>query len=121
MNRRQEERLADLNTAYQNEVRNIMEEDTIREAEPMEMVMESPTPEMCRAIDPEEEVEKQSWEYRISPYNLTIEHASNGFIVRVGCQTFVFEKFETACKYMTMYYNDVEGTRKKHVNGTLFA
>jgi hypothetical protein len=116
MNRRQEERLADLNAAYQNEVRNIMEEDTIREAEPMEMVMEIPTP-----IDPEEEVEKQSREYRISPYNLTIEHASNGFIVKVGCQTFVFEKFETACKYMTMYYNDVEGTRKKHVNGTLFA
>ncbi len=112
MNRRQEERLADLNAAYQNEVRNIMEEDTIREAEPMEMVMEIPTP-----IDPEEE----SIGYRISPYNLTIEQVNNGFIVKVGCQTFVFEKFETACKYMTMYYNDVEGTRKKHVNGTLFA
>jgi hypothetical protein len=117
MNRRQEARLADLNTAYQNEVRNIMEEDTIREDEPMEMEMESPGPEMCRAIDPEEE----SIGYRISPYNLTIEQVNNGFIVKVGCQTFVFEKFETACKYMTMYYNDVEGTRKKHVNGTLFA
>jgi len=112
MNKRQEERLADLNTAYQNEVRNIMEEDTIREAEPMEMVMESPTP-----IDPEEE----SMQCCIPPYNLTIEQVNNGFIVKVGCQTFVFEKFETACKYMTMYYNDVEGTRKKHVNGTLFA
>jgi hypothetical protein len=73
MNRRQEERLADLNTAYQNEVRNIMEEDTIREVEPMEMAMESPTP-----IDPEEE----SIGYRISPYNLTIEQVNNGFIVR---------------------------------------
>ena len=112
MNRRQEARLADLNTAYQNEVRNIMEEDTIREDEPMEMAMEIPTP-----IDPEEE----SMQCRISPYNLTIEQVNNGFIVKVGCQTFVFEKFETACKYMTMYYNDVEGTRKKHVNGTLFA
>jgi hypothetical protein len=114
MNRRQEERLAELNVAYQNEVRNIMEDDVIREAEPMEMVMESPTPPT--PIGTEEE----SMQCRISPYNLTIEHVSNGFIIRVGCQTFVFEKFETACKYMTMYYNDVEGTRKKHVNGTLF-
>jgi hypothetical protein len=118
MNRRQEERLADLNTAYQNEVRNIMEDDVIREAEPMEAVMESPGPEIRRpvAIEPEDESPYK----HISPYNLTIEHVSNGFIIRVGCQTFVFEKFETACKYMTMYYNDVEGTRKKHVNGTLF-
>jgi hypothetical protein len=76
--------------------------------------MESPTPPT--PIDPEE-----SMQCRISPYNLTIEQVNNGFIVKVGCQTFVFEKFETACKYMTMYYNDVEGTRKKHVNGTLFA
>ena len=116
MNRRQEERLADLNTAYQNEVRNIMEDDVIREAEPMEAVMESPGPEMCRPVA----IEPESPYKHISPYNLTIEHVSNGFIIRVGCQTFVFEKFETACKYMTMYYNDVEGTRKKHVNGTLF-
>jgi hypothetical protein len=109
MNRRQEERVANLGRAFQEAVSDIVNlgEEDLRGCE----TEQSPVPEevMCESPYP-----------ALAQYSITTQQVHNGFIVSVGCQTFVFEKFETASKYMAMYFQDPTGAEKKHRNGTLF-
>jgi hypothetical protein len=53
-------------------------------------------------------------------YEVNIRQVNNGFIINVGCQTFVFKKFETASKYMAMYFENPSETILKYYDGTLF-
>lgn len=57
---------------------------------------------------------------KLAHYDVNIKHVHNGFIVSVGCQTFVFETFDKMAKYMAIYYNDPQGTYEKHYKGELF-
>jgi hypothetical protein len=56
----------------------------------------------------------------IAPFNVTIKQQHNGFIVEVGCQTFVFETYDKMSKYLKMYFEDPKGMITKHEEGTLF-
>ena len=56
---------------------------------------------------------------KLAQYEVNIKHVHNGFIVNVGCQTFVFETFDKMAKYMAIYYNDPQGTYEKHYKGEL--
>ena len=56
---------------------------------------------------------------KLAHYHVNIRHVHNGFIVEVGCQTFVFETFDKMVKYMKMYYEDPQGTYEKHYKGEL--
>jgi hypothetical protein len=104
MNRRQRERVEELNAAFQNELRSIMEDDPAT-------TLNVPT-ERLEPI-PDENM-------GVAPYNVDIRQVANGFSVNVGCQTFVFEKFETASKYMEMYFAEPHETLRKFHKGELF-
>jgi len=111
MNRRQEERVADLGRAFQEALGDIirMGEETSDGMEEVEQAYEAePRPTATPAYP------------SLAQHVINIQQVHNGFIVSAGCQTFVFEKFETASRYMTMYFQDPEGTEKKHREGTLF-
>ena len=114
MNRRQEERVADLGRAYQEtnaDIPNLREPAQDEVPVPMEAYDRE---EVCRT--------SPSAAYpRLAQHVINIQQVHNGFIVSAGCQTFVFEKFETASRYMTMYFQDPEGTEQKHREGTLFS
>jgi hypothetical protein len=106
MNRRQEERVADLGRAFQEAIRDIIH--TGEEiSDGMEVVEQEPVP--VGISHPS-----------LASYEINIRQVHNGFIVNVGCQTFVFEKFETAVKYIDLYFQDPNGMEKKHYEGTLF-
>jgi len=112
MNRRQEERVADLGRAFQEALRDIirMGEEISDGMEVVEQAYETEfRPTATPAYPP------------LAQHAINIQQVHNGFIVSAGCQTFVFEKFETASRYMTMYFQDPEGTEKKHRDGTLFS
>jgi hypothetical protein len=68
-----------------------------------------------------QEVQQENMYPSLANHDINIRQVHNGFIVSAGCQTFVFEKFEIASRYMTMYFQDPEGTEKKHRDGTLFS
>jgi hypothetical protein len=112
MNRRQEERVADLGRAFHEAVADIVnlgeptpiEEPALVAYEREEVCRTSPAPAYPR----------------LAQHVINIQQVHNGFIVSAGCQTFVFEKFETASRYMTMYFQDPEGTEQKHREATLF-
>jgi len=109
MNRRQEERVADIGRAVQNALTDIIdmgEEEKICVEEAYEEEIR-PMP----VIDMND---------KLAQYDVNIKQVHNGFVVQVGCQTFVFETFDKMAKYMAMYYNDHRGTFEKHYNGELF-
>ncbi len=114
MNRRQEERVADLGRAYQEtnaDIPNLREpaQDEMPALEAYEYERE----EVCRS--------SPSPAYpRLAQHEIKITQAHNGFIVSAGCQIFVFEKFETASKYIAMYFQDPEGIEQRHREKTLF-
>ena len=112
MNRRQRERVADLGRAFQDAVESIINlEESILVEEPALEAYERE--EVCRT--------SPAPAYpSLAQHEINIRQVHNGFIVSAGCQTFVFEKFETASRYMTMYFQDPEGTEQKHREGTLF-
>lgn len=43
-----------------------------------------------------------------------IHPVANGYIVTVGCQTFVFEDAATMLREIGLYLNDPEGTEKRY-------
>jgi hypothetical protein len=104
MNRRQRERVEELNAAFQNELRSIMEDDPAT-------TLNVPT-ERLEPI-PDENM-------GVAPYNVDIRQVANGFSVNVGCQTFVFEKIEKATLYMEKYFNNPEETINEFYSGNLF-
>jgi hypothetical protein len=121
MNRRQQERIADLGRAFQSSLEEIsdMGEDEIR------------TGSDYLRNDREETLVRREEEYeqpmpmpvdmndKLAQYDVNIKHVHNGFIVGVGCQTFVFESFDKLSKYMAIYYDDPRGTYEKHYKGEL--
>lgn len=44
-----------------------------------------------------------------------IERAANGFIIKVGCQTFVAKTWEEASKGLSDYWNDPLAAEKKYL------
>ena len=107
MNRRQQERIADLGRAFQSSLEEIIdmgeEETLVREDEEYEQPIPIP-------VDMND---------KLAQYDVNIKHVHNGFIVGVGCQTFVFESFDKLSKYMAIYYDDPRGTYEKHYKGEL--
>ena len=118
MNRRQEERVADLGRAFHEAV-----SDIINMEEPAQD--EAPALEVCERIEAYEREEVcrpmpvMDMNDKLAQYDVTIKHVHNGFIVSVGCQTFVFESFDKLSKYMAIYYNDPRGAYEKHSKGEL--
>ena len=112
MNRRQEERVADLGRAYQEtnaDIPNLREPAQDEVPVPMEAYDRE---EVCRT--------SPSPAYpRLAQHVINIQQVHNGFIVSAGCQTFVFESFDKLAKYMAIYYDDPQGTYKKHYKGEL--
>jgi len=108
MNRRQREQVENLGRLFQEAITDVisMGEEKIDE----EMYVGSPT-----QLEPVL-VEEQ----RVADYRVEIAQVNNGFVVTVGCQTFVFEKFETASKYIDLYFQNPSETTRKHYEGTLF-
>jgi hypothetical protein len=53
-------------------------------------------------------------------YQPEINQVNNGFIVRLGCQSFVFETFDKMFKYLKMYFEDPNGTEAKFHKNELF-
>ena len=111
MNRRQEERVADLGRAFQDAVKSIINlEESILVEEPA-----------LEAYDREEDCRPMpvvDMNDKLAQYDVTIKHVHNGFIVSVGCQTFVFESFDKLAKYMAIYYDDPSEVEDKHRKGT---
>ncbi len=56
----------------------------------------------------------------LAPYRININQVHNGFMVEVGCQTFVFESFDKLSKYMKMYFENPKDITDKHIKGELF-
>jgi hypothetical protein len=111
MNRRQRERVEDLGRAFQDAVESIINlEESIMVEEPA-----------LEAYDREEDCGPMpvvDMNDKLAQYDVTIKHVHNGFIVSVGCQTFVFESFDKLAKYMAIYYDDPSEVEDKHRKGT---
>lgn len=45
---------------------------------------------------------------------ITIRPVLNGFVVKVGCQTVVFNNLNTLCNELLKYYTDPKGTEKSY-------
>jgi hypothetical protein len=112
MNRRQQERVEDLGIAFQEAIVDLISLGGEGNDEEMKCSEEYPV-RNTPIPNPVEEI-------RIADYEVSIRQVNNGFLVNVGCQTFVFEKFETASKYMAMYFENPSETTRKHYEGTLF-
>ena len=118
MNRRQEERVADLGRAFQEAIADIVNlgesaQDEAPAFEAYERIEAYEREEDCRPMP------VVDMNYKLAQYDVTIKHVHNGFIVSVGCQTFVFESFDKLSKYMKIYYEDPRGTYEKHYKGEL--
>jgi hypothetical protein len=111
MNRRQEERVADLGRAFQDALTDVinMGEEVSDRTEKVGREYET-EPGPMPVVDMND---------KLAQYDVTIKHVHNGFIVSVGCQTFVFESFDKMTIYMAMYYDDPRGTFEKHYKGEL--
>jgi hypothetical protein len=111
MNRRQRERVADLGRAFQDALTDIIN-------------MGEEVSDRVEAVEQEYEAELRATPTsaypRLAQHEINIRQVHNGFIVSAGCQTFVFEKFETASKYMKMYFDNPSEVEDKHREGTLF-
>jgi hypothetical protein len=131
MNRRQQEQIADLGRAFQSSLEEIIDmgEDEIRTGSDYlrndrEETLVRREEEYEQPIPIEEEYEQPmpmpvDMNDKLAQYDVNIKHVHNGFIVGVGCQTFVFESFDKLSKYMAIYYDDPRGTYEKHYKGEL--
>ena len=111
MNRRQRERVEELGRAFQDAVESIINlEESILVEEPALEAYDRK--EDCRPMPVVDMNDK------LAQYDVTIKHVHNGFIVSVGCQTFVFESFDKLAKYMAIYYDNPSEVEDKHRKGT---
>jgi hypothetical protein len=110
MNREQERRIADLTEAVVTEMRNIMSDG-------QEQVLEQPI-----AMEEQIPVPTPVPDFRTlkANYQPEIRQVNNGFIVQLGCQSFVFETFDKMSKYLKMYFEDPDGTETKFHKNELF-
>jgi hypothetical protein len=111
MNRGQRERVEDLGRAFQDALTDIinMGEEVSDRTEAVGREYESEPGPISMPAYPS-----------LAPHEINIRQVHNGFIVSAGCQTFVFEKFETASKYIKMYFDSPSEVEDKHREGTLF-
>jgi hypothetical protein len=113
MNRRQRERVADLERTFQEAIAIVNLGKPAQDEAPA-----------LEAYDREEVCREESMPMPAYPslaqHEINIRQVHNGFIVSAGCQTFVFEKFETASKYIKMYFDNPSEVEDKHREGTLF-
>ena len=111
MNRRQRERVEDLGRAFQEALTDIinMGEEVSDRVEAVEREYEAELRPTATSAYPS-----------LAQHEINIRQVHNGFIVSAGCQTFVFEKFETASKYIKMYFYNPSEVEDKHREGTLF-
>jgi hypothetical protein len=118
MNRRTREELQSLDEAYQTERNRILGNDEELDCE-MNEYEKTDEPRLIASSQHGMEPVRVE-ESRVADYKVEISQVNNGFIVSVGCQMFVFEKFETASKYMDLYFQNPSETTRKHYEGTLF-
>jgi hypothetical protein len=111
MNRDQELRLAELGDAFKQAISDVI---NMNEPEPVErynygtveqMPVPTPMPDF-RTLK--------------ANYQPEIRQVNNGFIVQLGCQSFVFETFDKMSKYLKMYFEDPDGTETKFHKNELF-
>ena len=110
MNRAQGERVEGLGIAFQRAINEIIE---LGEDRPMTARVEEGGEVM-------EDIPEPAIHLNSAPHEVSLRQVNNGFVVSVGCQTFVFEKFETASKYMAMYFENPDEITAKHYANTLF-
>jgi len=129
MNRRQEERLSDLGKAFYEAIGDIINMGGNDIQENRYLDCDDRNEGSVRGERNEGSVRGEElvltpvidMNDRLAQYDVNIKHVHNGFIVNVGCQTFVFESFDKLAKYMKMYYEDPNGTHKKHSKGELLS
>ena len=99
MNREQQERVEDLGRAFTVAIREIVDMSE-------EVLVEVP--------------EQALYNANKAHYQPEISSVNNGFIVRMGCQQFVFETYDKMSKYLKMYFEDPNGTESKFHTNELF-
>jgi hypothetical protein len=112
MNRETERRVEELGNSITVAIRDIMDMDRERPmtARVEEMGMEEPIPHLQQPLN---FLNRANYQPEISQVN-------NGFIVRLGCQQFVFETYDKMSKYLKMYFEDPNGTESKFNANELF-
>ena len=117
MNREQQERVEDLGRAFTVAIREIvgMSEEI---SDGMELVAQEEVrnEERCDAQPSEQAL----YNANKAHYQPEISSVNNGFIVRMGCQQFVFETYDKMSKYLKMYFEDPNGTESKFHTNELF-
>jgi hypothetical protein len=119
MNREQQERVKELVFAISHELINIIDPD-YQPQERVEMVEPSINQDYvvnnaeCGGILTEPVRNTRA------VYEPIITQVNNGFTVRCGCQTFVFETFEKMSKYLQMYFENPAETEEKFYKNELF-
>ena len=111
MHRDQESRLAELGNIFRQEI-----SDVINMHEPTS-VRDEPAPEYRYHT----EVQPiRSMNDDLAQHEVQVRQVHNGFVVNVGCQSFVFESFDKLSKYMKMYFENPNDITEKHTKGELF-
>jgi hypothetical protein len=111
MNREQERRLEELGDAFKHAVSDVINMD---DPQPFEA---APTSEYRYHTEVQP---VRSMNDNLSQHEVLIRQVHNGFVVNVGCQSFVFESFDTLSKYMKMYFENPNDITEKHTKGELF-
>jgi hypothetical protein len=109
MNREQQERIEDLGRNIVNAIIDVIDSDFVSINDVRGIPYEegtSPSTEPVRNTK--------------AAYEPVITQVNNGFTVRCGCQTFVFETFEKMSKYLKMYFEDPAETEEKFYKNELF-
>jgi hypothetical protein len=122
MTRVQQERLNELSRAYTDAVASIVND--YPEPEPVEMMARlNPTecegPHEAGLIQARPAIVQNPGSNKAN-YQPEIRQVNNGFIVQLGCQSFVFETFDKMFKYLKMYFEDPNGTETKFHKNELF-
>jgi len=122
MNREQQERIEDLGRNIVNAIIDVIDSD-FQPQERMEMAepLNTAMPD-GRGMCYEEGTFTTTEPVRNTKaaYEPVITQVNNGFTVRCGCQTFVFETFDKMSKYLKIYFEDPAETEEKFYKNELF-
>lgn len=123
MNRSQRENVQELGRSISEAIEALAENLTARKI-PMERELTEAIEEEICSVEYEDTIpDPQPVEDNrnmLAPYEVIIKQVHNGFIVSVGCQTFVFETFDKMSMYMEMYFKNPSETTETHYAGKLF-
>lgn len=112
MNREQERRLEELVDVFKNLISDVI---NLNDPQPFEA-----EPTLEYRYQAEERPNFRSMNDDLAQHEVLIRQVHNGFVVNVGCQTFVFETLYELAKYMTMYFENPKDITEKHTKGELF-